>query len=59
MGERSYQSNDSQMPLMDLAVKYCLKKISYHTSEQEKTPKATKRYEKNEMKQKVRITQEG
>ena len=59
MEGRSYKSNDSQMPLMDLAVKYCLKKISYHTSEQEKTPKATKRYEKNEMKQKVRITQEG
>ena len=36
--------------MMDLAVKYCLKKISYRTSEQEKTPKATKRYEKNEMK---------
>ena len=45
--------------MMDLGVKYCLKKISYRTSEQEKTPKATKRYEKNEMKQKVRITQEG
>ena len=26
MEGRSYKSNDSQMPLMDLAVKYCLKK---------------------------------
>ena len=36
-------------------------RIAPHSSIQmkEKTPKATKRYEKNEMKQKVRITQEG
>ena len=47
MEGRSYKSNDSQMPLMDLAVKYCLKKILNRTSEEKKIPKATKRCEEN------------
>ena len=43
MEGRSYKSNDSQMPLMDLAVKYCLKKDTLSHLRREKNTKSNKK----------------
>ena len=43
MEGRTYKSNDSQMPLMDLAVKYCLKKDTLSHLRREKDTKSNKK----------------